>query len=413
VGPKFTLDSWALSHLVYDRIAWQPDDGLNVVSGKVERRKPSCLDVAYTVLANDQTVPDLVARITNTNGVQWRDGLPYQQNLAAARDVIDSQADPVWQESLYTAWLAALRALSAPTTDPQYPEATRTRPWAMKTLNTQMASWTQLRQDAILYAASSYTAVDLCGYPAGFVEPRPEFWSQMQALADLAATNLAAVPASGGIELPSRAPGWGGGPGWCYYDLATVQSNQVACLTSFAAQMATLQDIAEKELAQQPLSAAGTSFLQNLIEIVEDYIPSQRQFNGWYPRLIYRPAYYSYQGTTNLMGTFEQDVGSDMWDALIVDVATDLPDEIVGDPGAVIHDAVGSVNMLLIAVDNGADRMAFAGPVLSHYELEVPGVNRLSNADWQAMLQAGTEPSPPEWTGSYLVPGPVAIPGQN
>jgi hypothetical protein len=404
-GQKFVLDSWALTQMLFDRIHWAPDNGTTVIFGKVIRRRPSCLDVAYSVLGNDQVAPDLVARITNSSGEPWRDGLPYQQNLAAAWDVIDGQAASIWNDNLYTAWLAALRALSAPTTDPQYPEAMRTRAWAMKTLNTQMASWTELRYDALLYAASPYTPPLLCRYPAGFVEPCPEFWQRMKALAGLAATNIAALqlPPWGDAYLPSRNSNYGGPAYYVDYDLATVQSNQVAHLSNFAAQMATLQDIAERELAQQPLTAAETNLLGNLIEMTPNYISNLPQFNGWYPGLFYRSAYY--QGGSGVSG-FDQNAGSDRWDAMVADVATDLPDDTVGDPGAVLHEATGNVNLMLIAVDNGPDRMVYAGPVLSHYEFEVPGVNRLTDADWQASLSAGTNPPPPEWTASYLVPEP-------
>src|SRR5262249_2282823 len=128
-GQKFVLDSWAFSQFVFDSIYWSAGGGTNVSGSKVMRRKPSCLDVAYSVLGNDQTVPDLVARITATNGVQWRDGLPYQHNLTAVRNVIDSQDAGIWTNNIYTGWLRALRALSPPTTDPAYPEAMRTRAW--------------------------------------------------------------------------------------------------------------------------------------------------------------------------------------------------------------------------------------------------------------------------------------------
>ena len=53
-------------------------------------------------------------------------------------------------------WLATLRELSKPISDSKYPEAMRTRTWGMKTLNTQLASWTQLRHDTVLYAKQSY-----------------------------------------------------------------------------------------------------------------------------------------------------------------------------------------------------------------------------------------------------------------
>ena len=77
-----------------------------------------------------------------------------------------------------------------PTTGPEYPEALRTRAWALKALNTQLASWTQLRHDTVLYAKQSYTGVPLCEYPAGYVEPVPRFWARLERLAGHAATLL-------------------------------------------------------------------------------------------------------------------------------------------------------------------------------------------------------------------------------
>src|SRR5262249_14828678 len=159
-----------------------------------------------------------------TNGVPFRDGLPYQHNLLAVRRVIDRQDSGIWTNNIYTAWLAALRALSVPTTDTKYPQVMRTRAWAMKTLNTQLASWTELQHDTLLYAKQSYTVPVLCGYPDGFVEPRPEFWQRMQDLASLAANAIAALPLSGKVTVPSRDPTF---PGPVSFDLGVIRQNQL------------------------------------------------------------------------------------------------------------------------------------------------------------------------------------------
>ena len=69
------------------------------------------------------------------------------------------------------------------------------------------------------------------------------------------------------------------------------------------------------------------------------------------------------------------------------------------------------VDLLLIAVDNGPDRMVYAGLVMSHYEFIVPGptLKHLSDSDWR--LKFGWWPTfdppkrlRPEWTRSYLIP---------
>jgi hypothetical protein len=188
LGQKFVLDSWVMAKTVYDDILWDGE--------KVKRRIPASLDVAFAAFGNDQVVPDLVARMTNVAGRPFRDGLNYQHNLAAVRNVIDAQSAAAWDANLYLNWLACLRELSRPTTDPRYPEAMRTRAWAMKTLNTQLASWTQLRHDTVLYAKQSYTGVPACYYPAGYVEPIPHFWARLEKMATRAAELIEQTPYS-------------------------------------------------------------------------------------------------------------------------------------------------------------------------------------------------------------------------
>jgi hypothetical protein len=199
LGQKFVLDSWVLSKVVYDDILW---DGK-----KVPRRIPSSLDVAFAALGNNQIVPELVDRMTNRQGRQFRDGLNYQHHLAAVKTVVDQQNPAIWEQNIYLNWLATLRELSTPTTEAKYPEAMRTKAWAMKTLNTQLASWTQLRHDTILYAKQSYTGGTRCFYPAGFVEPRPEFWGRFERMVQLAAQqiNRTRFPGSSG-QIQERLP---------------------------------------------------------------------------------------------------------------------------------------------------------------------------------------------------------------
>ena len=112
--------------------------------------------------------------------------------------------------------------------------------------------------------------------------------------------------------------------------------------------------------------------------------------------------------------------GADALDTIVADVHTDVPDQLVGDAGSVLHEGVGRVNLLMIAVENGADRMVLAGPVLSHYEFEVLGdPRRLNDIEWTGILNpfSATFPldvplariqglAPPPWTSGYLVPKP-------
>lgn len=55
--------------------------------------------------------------------------------------------------------------------------------WQRKMLQTQHASWSELRHDTLLYGKQSYTAIPSCGYPDGYVEPYPALYEKLEALA--------------------------------------------------------------------------------------------------------------------------------------------------------------------------------------------------------------------------------------
>lgn len=431
-GQKFIPDSWALSQTVYSSILWVENGRTN----KVQRRVPGALDVAFAVLGNDQVVPELVAQMRGTfedpdrPHARWfRDGRPYQHNLAAVRAVMERQTPDAWEGNIYMNWLACLRELSAPTTDADYPEAMRTRAWAMKTLNTQLASWAQLRHDTILYAKQSYTPGGSCVYPKGFVEPRLEFWDRFRRMAESAAGKIGALKLEG--RYTYVADGWRIDPanGWPYYAgvqtntvrLAEIQSRQVKHLQDFASTLARLRDLAAKELARESFTLEDETFLDGLMQPghAAGYM-GPFMYTGWYPQLFYRTVYWPEMDFHGIYGAGARN-------AIVADVHTDVPN-LVGldpDPGSVLHEGIGRVNLLMLAVDNGAERFVCAGPVLSHYEFEVIGEpRRLSDLEWGGEnvegewispgILDGTLPpdvpadrieglAPPVWTRSYLV----------
>ncbi len=151
--------------------------------------------------------------------------------------------------------------------------------------------------------------------------------------------------------------------------------------------MTTLKTIAEKELAQQEMTRDETKFLEEVQ--VAFGCGGPRRYTGWYPGLFY---------------TYDR-ADSEKWDALVADVHTNVPSPVVSDPGCVLHQGVGNIDLLVIAIDNGKDRMVYAGPLLSHYEFEMPRTTRKSDSEWRADLNAFRTPPRPAWTQSYLAPG--------
>jgi hypothetical protein len=400
MGQRFVPDTWALGKCTFDDILWEDPTAHGVLFGKVLRRVPSALDVAFTTLGNSQIVPELAARIANTNGHPWRDGMFYQHNLAAVRNTIDLQEPSAWTNSIYLRWLDCLRELSTPTTGPEFPEAMRTRPWAMKTLNTQLASWTQLRHNAILYAEQSYTPMLVCSYPAGYVEPRPAFYQHIREMA-LATKEVLATLSTNGVFTYLHYTN--DEPFYVSVSGATMYSKRLATMDSFAQTADTLRSISEKELSRTPLSTDETWFLQRVVEV---NCAGERTYTGWYPALFYESGkeYLPYNVGNGPSG---DNKGSDYWDALVTDVHTDAADALVGDPGSILHEGVGNVQLLMVAVDCGpGDLAVYAGPVLSHYEFELGPTTRMTDAQWKSRVVNNTLPSAPEWTRGYLVPKP-------
>jgi hypothetical protein len=138
------------------------------------------------------------------------------------------------------------------------------------------------------------------------------------------------------------------------------------------------------------LTAEQTKFLENVVELYHVRVGSgqERAYKGWYIGLFYK----GWQDAFN-------------WDAITADMHTDVPASLHNDPGCVLHQGVGSVDLLMIAVDNGQDRTVYAGPMLSHYEFEMPGVSRKNDKEWRNDLREGRAPARPSYTGAYLVPG--------
>ena len=96
----------------------------------------------------------------------------YSAQLASLRYLVDAYDDEFWDSSLYNVWLQAIRLLQAPADQTALPYFMQTTAWQQEKLNTQLASWTQLRHDNLLYAKQSYTfGYPVCSYPHSFVEP--------------------------------------------------------------------------------------------------------------------------------------------------------------------------------------------------------------------------------------------------
>ena len=398
-GQRFTPESWAFGRMVFDNIWRENPNPAGEPMKRVLRRLPSALDINFAVMGNNTPANLLAQRMVSTSGAAFRDGHDFSRELFSIRELMDAQAPEAWGGTLYLHQLAALRSLSEPLPS-TVPQAMRTEAWKWKTVQTQLAGWTELRHDNMLYAKQSYTPPVLCYYPAGYVEPRPAFYTAMKQLVNFASTTLASLPMSGTFPGRPVAPEYGGPTA---IDLATRKLEWLAQFSSMSETLQSLAEIAQSEVNQVPFSPEQTTFIQSLVQSVFDaYGVNGRSYSGWYPKLYMK----------SVFAAGNDRHPSEKWDPLVADVHTDAPDPILtGDPGAVLYNAIGNVALMLVAVDVNGDICLHGGPSFTYYEFTRPyGQTRLTDQDWKTEVRATSQPTHPEWTSSWLTPGPITVP---
>jgi hypothetical protein len=343
LGQRFVLDSFLTGNVVYDKITFRGE--------RVFRGLPSTLDVLFA-LGNDAVLPLLEPELA-----QYR----YATNLAGLRYLVDSFDAPFWTATYYNGWLGAIRALNPPASRDGLPAFMRTGAWWQEKLNTQLASWAQLRHDHLLYAKQSYTGGTTCSFPEGYVEPLPGFYQAVRGLADRAAA-----------QFQQLAPGTYGGA-----DRVSAYFAEVGAVAD------TLAQIAAKQLARSELDPAERRFLQTVLYSIPGDCGTS--YGGWYPRLF----------ITGEDGFLSPDL-------VVADVHTQPTDADGAAVGYVLHVGTGPVNTAVVVADRpDGVSTAFVGPVMSYYEHVSANFDRLTDEEWQ--LAWSRDPSfRPDFVRLYL-----------
>jgi hypothetical protein len=340
LGQRFVIDSYVSGKVVYDKISYE---GVNVW-----RELPSPLDVMFA-LGNDAAGQLLVSEL---------DRYHYADNLASLRYLIDSYESEYWQQTFFNGWLNALRALNPPKDRAVLPSFMKTAAWWQEKMNTQLASWAQLRHDNILYAKQSYTGAGACSYPCGYVEPIPSFYGRIDTLMRVASTYFRHGPS----ELQYFAD---------YFDRAAQTCSTLTC-------------IAQKEIDRTALSSNDNDFLSKTMFLGSAGCVRSGMPNGWYHSLFFNEF-------------------SEMHVNLVVADVHTCPTDQVGNPiGWVLHVGTGPVNMAVVVADvPDIGPSAYVGPVMSFYQRVTTQFKRLTDEEW--VTEYGNAPSfRPSWVNAYL-----------
>jgi hypothetical protein len=340
-GQRFGIDSFVLSKVVYDTILFRGE--------QPQRTMPTGLDVA-AALGNVEAVRQLGPELD-----RWH----YAANLAAVHRIVSEQTPDEWDASAYGMWLNALRTLDDVPAGTSFPRVMRTTAWQRKQLQTQLASWAELRHDTILYLKQSYTSA-ICSYPGAYVEPYPAFFARVGELATVLASRLrdAELPL---VDEKRRKT------------LENSRAGEVRFFEQLAGHMSTLEGLARKELAAQPFTKQEIDWVKSAVRSHRGCKPT---FDGWYASL--------FLGGQPLKRT-----------PTIADVHTDPNSE------QVLEEAVGDATFVVVAIDNRRDRAVYVGPAYSYYELTAPMKGRMTDQEWEARIDRPDLPARPAWTDAF------------
>jgi hypothetical protein len=222
----------------------------------------------------------------------------YSSQLAALRYLVDSYDDDFWGMSLYNVWLNSLRSLNPPADRTNFPFFMKTAAWHQEKLNSQLASWAQLRHDNLLYAKQSYTGGTGCSFPHSYIEPYPEFYGQIANFAERA------------FQYFSQYP-----------DNSWVMTSIKGYFPRLQNVMLKLETLAKKELDNEPFSIDEINFLGKMLFVEGG--SGAPPFSGWYADLFYLPD--------------DAAIG----DYIVADVHTQPTDEFGNKVGRILHVGVG------------------------------------------------------------------------
>jgi hypothetical protein len=356
LGQRYVLDSHVFSNVVYDRV--NGDGAL--------RMMPSPLDAAFAALGNDQ------AGALLGDELQRYEASGYPAALAQMRLLSDEHPPEFWGANLYNQWLGALRELSPRATSSAeaaaelFPVA-RTEAWGRRLVNTQLASWAQLRHDTILYAKQSYTGGAECEFPDGYVDPYPGFYAALTSFA------------TRGQELLT---GLG---------LGAAHESTVQRFTNYFSELATateqLRAIAEHQRSGAELTAEMLAFINEAV-VVQEICGGGTFESGWYKRLFF-----------NLGRAVEAD-------PTVADVHTQPTDESGSMVGRVLHVGTGTPRLMVVVAEGCSGPRAYAGLASSYREKVTEDFERLTDEEWASQWHSRPEPS---WLKELVIGSPIAI----
>ena len=335
MGQRFTLDEY-----VFGQVIWR-----NVGTRDKPRGLPKGLDFFAAMGSNEAG--------SILKGLGEDQYANFDTQSAKVKSQVASLGVDSWTQNLYWSWLYSFQPLIA-AKGGAYPPFMQTQAWQRKDLQTALGSWTELKHDTILYAKQVMAEMGGGGpgtIPHGYVEPDPQAYARLLALAQMTETGLQSRNLLSDLTRGN--------------------------LDNLISQLKFLQDISQRELS------GGT--------ITDDEYQQIMYWGGTLEQFTLAAA--------DTTGDHARDL-SDQKAALVADVATGTNDlqTLVA-----LEEADGQPTLIYVVLPDSPNRIAI-GAVYSYYEFSVPTSGRLNDQQWQAQVQAGKNPAQPDWTKMFVAP---------
>ncbi len=281
----------------------------------------------------------------------------YSKELQQLKDKFKTSKST--QLSVYELWMKSL--LTMQQTDKNNPGFMQTPEWGYKNLNTALASWAELKHDAILYGEQPMAAE--CGgagppdpIVVGYVEPNLPFWRKMENI--LQATRLILQQND------------------CMTDDLKGKTDQLNDYVTFLIQ------VTEKELRGEKLTEPEYRTLEYMGSSIEYFTLS-----------VVDPDLH--------LDDWSLVQGPDKSIAIVADIYTR---NIRGcNKNGILHIATGNANNIYVVVEIEGNLYLTRGATFSYYEFVQPLGTRLTDEEWQKMLEEKKAPAVPEWMKSILI----------
>ena len=286
-------------------------------------------------------------------------GFPKALTTARKKD-----ATTPWDACVANQWMYTLQSLGD--TAQSLPYFMQSPQWQKKNLNTALASWAELKHDAILYAKQPMLAECGDGGPEppvvkGYVEPNVKFWEKAIALV----TRMDKVLTTYGLQT----------------EKAKAVYERIKEMAEFC------RDISKKELnggkitdeEYNQIEIIGSTVENISLELVSE---DNQMLQGW-----------------------SDVVSTDKKVAVVADVFTAGGENVAIDDKCVLYEGVGPAYEIYVVVEIDGSLYLTRGSVFSYREFtRLMSDPRMTDEEWQEELKKSPTGGTPSWMKEIIAP---------